>query len=70
MEITRELLIREGFLERMINGYSMYVKNQFAVLRRDGMWIPCNIEGQPYQTNVYVKTMEELMKLVEETYDR
>jgi hypothetical protein len=70
MEITRELLIREGFLERMINGSSMYVKNQFAVLRRDGMWIPCNIEGQPKHTNVYVNTMEELMRLMEETHDR
>lgn len=64
--LTRQILLENGFEEKMMYGQIFYVKGNCAVVH-SFKWVPCNLEsGVPLSTNVYVNTMEELEKLLQE----
>lgn len=63
MKITESSLLKEGFEKKCIKGGCFYVNGEIGVVFND-KWLPCNIEtGEPYNTGVYVETIEELYKL-------
>ena len=63
MKITETLLLEKGFEKKCINGGCYYVKGKVGVVYND-IWLPCNIEtGEPYNTGIYVETLEDLYKL-------
>ena len=64
MEITKELLLNDGFEERLIDDHKVYVKGHIALIHIFNMWIPCYYSyGNVLSDRLYVNTMEELAAL-------
>lgn len=64
MEITKELLLQNGFEERTINGHNVFVKGHVALMYMLNCWIPCHYSyGNVLIDRLYVNSMEELEAL-------
>ena len=65
-KLTRQILLKKGFEEKMMYGQIFFVKGNCAVVY-SFKWVPCDLKsGAPLSTNVYVDTAEELEKLLQE----
>lgn len=65
-EITPELLLEKGFKIQIIEDRTFFRKG-LVWLCLDKVWIPCKmINGELRHTNEYVRTWEELERLVNE----
>lgn len=64
MEITKDLLLQEGFEERIIEGQTIFVKGHVALVYVFNVWIPCYYSyGEILSDRLYINTMEELAAL-------
>lgn len=64
MKITKELLLENGFEERIVEGQTIYVKGHYALVYMFCAWIPCYYAaGTVLADRIYVNTMEELSVL-------
>ncbi len=64
MKITKELLLQEGFVERVIEGHTIFVKGHVALVYVFNVWIPCYYSfGTILADRLYIDTMEELVVL-------
>lgn len=64
MKITKELLLQEGFVERVIEGQTIFVKGHVALVYVFNVWIPCYYSfGTILADRLYIDTMEELAVL-------
>jgi len=64
MEITKDLLLQNGFEERVIEGKTVYVKGHIALVHNLNMWIPCYYSyGEILSDRLYINTMDELAAL-------
>lgn len=67
MKITEALLLAKGFEKKFVKGGCFYAKGKIGVVYND-IWLPCNIDtGEPYNTGIYVETLEDLYNLADET---
>ena len=67
MKITKELLLQEGFVERVIEGQTIFVKGHVALVYVFNVWIPCYYSfGTILADRLYIDTMEELAELMVE----
>ena len=67
MKITKELLLQEGFEERVIEGQTIFVKGHVALVYVSNVWIPCHYSfGTILAERLYIDTMEELAELMVE----
>lgn len=67
MKITKELLLQEGFVERVIEGQTIFVKGHVALVYVFNVWIPCYYSfGTILAGRLYIDTMEELAELMVE----
>ncbi len=65
--ITKENLIKAGFIESIQNGLPFYTRNSFTIVRKDNSWCPCNSDfGNNYICDTYLNTMAELEQLIAE----
>lgn len=61
MKISKELLLQNGFEERVIEGQTIYVKGHIALVCLFNVWIPCHYSyGNLLVDRLYVNSMEEL----------
>lgn len=66
--ITREKLLKAGFIEEIKNGYRIYTCKGHYILHNGFGWCPCNmIAGEMKIGNIYLNTMEELEKIINDT---
>ena len=66
MEISEEVLLKNGFEKRSNRNGVFYVKGKIGLVQ-NVRWLPCNMEtGEPHSTNTYVNTIEELYKLAKD----
>lgn len=64
MKISKELLLQEGFIERVIEGETVYVKGHIALVYGFNVWRPCYYSyGTILTDRLYINTMEELSAL-------
>ena len=64
--LSREVLLEKGFEAKTMEGKTVFVKEEIAIVFTT-KWNPCRLEaGRPISTNVYVDTWEELEKLMQE----
>ena len=64
MKITKELLLQKGFVERVIEGQTIFVKGHVALVYMFNVWIPCYYSfGTILADRLYINTMEELAVL-------
>ena len=67
MKITKELLLQKGFVERVIEGQTIFVKGHVALVYMFNVWIPCYYSfGTILADRLYIDTMEELAELMVE----
>ena len=65
MTITKDLLLQEGFKERLIEGQIVFVKGHIALVYMFNSWIPCHYSyGTVLVDRLYINTMEELATLI------
>lgn len=66
MKITKELLLQEGFEERVIEGLTIFVKRHVALVYMFNVWIPCYYAfGTILADRIYLDSMEELAVLTQ-----
>lgn len=66
--ITREKLLKAGFSEEIINGNIIYTRKGFSIFHNEFAWCPCiMMAGEMKIGNVYLDTMEELERFINET---
>ena len=64
MKITKELLLDNGFEERIIEGLTVFVKGHIALIYMFNSWIPCHYSyGTVLVDKLYINTIEELSVL-------
>ena len=64
--ITTQLLQQKGFEEKVMFGQTVFIKGECALVHVFE-WVPCNVEsGRPISSNIYVKTWDELAKIMQE----
>lgn len=65
MKISKEILLENGFDERVVNGQIVYVKGHVALVYIFNVWIPCHFSyGTVLVDRLYINSMEELEELV------
>ena len=66
MKITKDLLMHEGFEERVIDGQTIFVKGHVALVYVFNVWIPCYYAfGTILADKIYIDSMEELAVLTQ-----
>jgi hypothetical protein len=61
MNISKELLLQEGFEERVIESQTVFVKGHVALVYVFNVWVPCYYSyGAILADRLYINTMEEL----------
>ncbi len=66
MKISKELLLENGFNERVVDGQTVYVKGHVALVYIFNVWIPCHYSYGALLTNqLYISSMEELEELTQ-----
>lgn len=61
MKISKELLLQEGFEERVIESQTIFVKGHIALVYVFNVWIPCHYSyGNILVDKLYITSMEEL----------
>ena len=61
MNITKELLLQNGYEERIIEGLTVFVKGHVALVYIFNVWIPCHYSyGNLLIDRLYINTMEEV----------
>jgi len=65
MKISKELLLQDGFEERVIEGQTIFVKGHIALVYVFNVWIPCYYSyGNLLVDKLYITSMEELKCLI------
>ena len=65
MKISKELLLQEGFEERVIESQTIFVKGHIALVHVLNVWIQCHYSyGYLLVDKLYITSKEELKCLI------
>lgn len=67
MKITKQELLKRGFVEHFSEEGPFYVKGKIALVYRYNIWIPCYYSDKgPIADRLYIENIEELDALMNE----